>query len=177
MTVLFLLILGLWLAVSVVNQLCPGRSRLSRRLAEAVARYDVCFLIPDYRYFAPDPPAYDLDIVYRDRLVDGSLTPWRPIVRSSRTPWRAMWNPAKRKGQVLSDRSRRLLRQIRWSARGVGRVAEVLRSDEYASLVRCVTAASHSRHTCHAQFAVVVSTGFDTRTRATPAFVSPFFAV
>jgi hypothetical protein len=162
----------LWFAASLVNQIGP-RFAWSRRIADAAARYDVCHLIPNYRYFAPHPPAVDLELLYRDRLRDGSLTRWHTLNGSTDSAWRRVWNPGKRRYAVVSKRGLALLRAA--PARLDGRPADPRLSTDYLALARYVSGATHSLAGDATQFAIAVDAGVDARTGPAIAFVSPFF--
>src|SRR5439155_1736988 len=54
--------------------------------------------------FAPNPGVSDHYLLFRDRLVTGSVTCWREIALSDRRRWwRAVWHPHRRRRKALMD--------------------------------------------------------------------------
>ncbi len=61
-----------WFAVSAATQFPAVRRR--------VDRFDISgMLLPSWRFFAPWPAVHDLDLLVRDLLPDGSVTPFRDV--------------------------------------------------------------------------------------------------
>lgn len=61
-------------------------------------------LVPEWRFFAPQPAQGDYHLLYRDRYHDGSLTNWtevRPTME--RRWWNVAWNPGKRERKAVFD--------------------------------------------------------------------------
>ncbi len=90
-------LLGAWFGVTVLNQL--GRRPLAApRWMRAVSA------LPNWRLFAPNPVVSDHELLYRDRLADGTVTPVRHLaLRQRRRPWHLLWNPRNRTAKVLTD--------------------------------------------------------------------------
>jgi hypothetical protein len=66
--------------------------------------YDVFSLIPSWTFFAPRPGTSDLNLLYRDRLIDGQLTPWREVPLGGSPGFlRSIWNPQKRCQKCVVD--------------------------------------------------------------------------
>jgi hypothetical protein len=94
-----------WLAVSAVGQI---PCELTRRLR----RVDLCGLIPHWTFFAPVPGTADYFLLYRDQLLDGSLTDWRELpLCDSRKLWHLIWNPGKREKKALFDLTTALMQE------------------------------------------------------------------
>jgi hypothetical protein len=89
--------LGLWLALSLVNQVRNGR--YLRRAKDL----DVAALIPCWTFFAPRPGITDFDLIYRDAASDGFVTPWRVVRRPGPDRARWLWHPAKRHEKLVTD--------------------------------------------------------------------------
>jgi hypothetical protein len=89
-------ILGLWALASLLA--------LIERCREPIRLYDVLFLIPEWKFFAPVPGQWDFHLLYRDRLGDGSITEWTEVVVGNpRRWWNAFWNPRKRGKKAVLD--------------------------------------------------------------------------
>jgi hypothetical protein len=168
-------LLALWFICSLANQFCPGRWRWGRRFTAILKRTDPLALVPDYRYFAPAPPAFDLELLYRDRLRDGSVTPWRAFDISSDPRWRLFWNSGKRRYQAAADHCARLIHQATLQIVGQRTAEQMYLSSSYVAVVQYVAGASHSIAGVETQFLIAVSAGFDTRREPAIALVSPFF--
>ena len=175
MSVLVTAILAAWLALSIVNQFRPGRFRWCRGLLDWVFRYDVLYLIPDYPFFAPYPVTLDYELLYRDRLADGSVTAWRALEFSSNSVWRAIWNPRKRQSRRLMTLCVNLSRQARLQIEGRLGPDEIYLSEPYVGLAQCIAAAPHSIAGLEAQFLIAVNPGVETRKAPAIVFVSPLF--
>lgn len=86
-----------WLLLSILVQFN------NIRWLRIIRGIDVFCLLPAWTFFAPRPGTSDVNLLYRDRLVDGSTTPWRAT--SFRDPgWiRFLWNPYRRRQKCLFD--------------------------------------------------------------------------
>lgn len=61
-------------------------------------------LIPNWRFFAPEPARHDFHVVHRTRDADGAVTDWEETVPSSPRSWRhAVFFPERRRDKALSD--------------------------------------------------------------------------
>jgi hypothetical protein len=98
-------ILGAWLFMAILAQRRPSR----------ILRYDVLGLLPNCRFFAPRPIAFDFEIYSRsfDRL--GAPSVWKPLVTSVKGSWCCLWNPGHRLRKTCADLTK-LLRQHRKNA-------------------------------------------------------------
>lgn len=70
--------------------------------------------LPDWRFFAPVPPAHDLVLEYRTRDRAGHVGPWLAVetVRRRRW-WNAVVHPGSRRAQAYKQVARHLLAQRR----------------------------------------------------------------
>jgi hypothetical protein len=90
------------------------------RLNVRIRMSDWFALVPEWKFFAPEPGRWDYYLVYRDQLMDGSVTEWtEAIVAGSRTKWNAFWNPTKRGRKALLDATNELAAHIRVEDRGI----------------------------------------------------------
>jgi hypothetical protein len=174
MSPMIVTLLMIWLGASIVNQFRVGHFAWTRSILHALDRCDPFFFVPSYAFFAPAPLTYDFEVVYRDRLVNESVTPWRVVALFSSRRYRAIWNPEKRKYKVASDLCWKLVREIRWQLSGLRTPNQLYLSVPYVALANYVAYLPHSVASIETQFAVVARPGFDTRKAAAVVFVSPF---
>src|SRR5712692_6486188 len=74
------------------------------KLANVVRRIDYVALVPDWRFFAPNPLQHDYHLLYRDQYIDGRCSNWTELrPAQERCWWNAIWNPAKRSNKALFD--------------------------------------------------------------------------
>ena len=87
---------GLWFLLSLLV--------LVPRLRPYIRLWDICSLVPEWKFFAPNPAQGDYHLLYRDQLPDGTVTPWTEIMLAqTRCWWNAAWNPGKRPNKALFD--------------------------------------------------------------------------
>src|SRR5215467_11033948 len=94
-------ILAAWLGLSILNQIRPAWIR-------SVKRFDIFSAIPIFTFFAPRPGISDWHILYRDKLVDDTVTDWRELLPLPTLTWRKLiirlfLNPVKRERKIASD--------------------------------------------------------------------------
>lgn len=87
-----------WLTLTLVNQ-HPNRA------FDIGRRYDVTgMLIPNWRFFAPNPAVHDYRVGHRLIFADGSTSEWRETRQvSSRRPWSMFYFPARRRDKAVID--------------------------------------------------------------------------
>lgn len=86
----------LWALLSIVV--------LSPKACAYLRTWDVCSLIPEWKFFAPNPAQGDFHLLYRDRLADGTITPWTEVRFSERASLLcALWNAGRREPKALFD--------------------------------------------------------------------------
>jgi hypothetical protein len=112
-------------------------------------------LIPNWSFFAPNPVTKDLALMYRDRLDDGAVSPWREIadVHTSTRAWRFAWNPNGRPAKAVSDACNRLVSLLRQV--DTPRPERVFLSVPYLLLLNRVSNVSVGIGVCFRQFALV----------------------
>jgi len=115
-------------------------------------------LIPRWTFFAPNPISSDYHVIYRDRMEDGTLGPWKTseALASRNALLAALWNPRKRSRKALTDWMRNLKRVVR---RSRGRENVVRMSFPYIALLYFVSHLEHDESSCSTQFAVVQTFG------------------
>lgn len=90
-------VLVLWSALSLGAQIRIGR------WPSVLQYHDAFSLIPSWTFFAPRPGTSDVNLLYRDRLADGQLTPWREVALGDPGVLRWLWNPSKRRRKCVTD--------------------------------------------------------------------------
>jgi hypothetical protein len=74
------------------------------RLRPYIRVWDIFSLVPEWKFFAPNPAQGDYILLYRDQLADGTVTPWTEVaLAQKRRWWNAAWNPGKRANKALFD--------------------------------------------------------------------------
>ena len=86
----------IWAAVSVLVYI-PALNGIIRGI-------DIFSVVPEWRFFAPNPGRNDFHLLFRDRFQDGSLGHWTELQTLTVRPWwHAFWNPHKRRNKALLD--------------------------------------------------------------------------
>jgi hypothetical protein len=99
--------LGGWLAATVRFHV-PIADNLELR------RKDLFGLVPDWRFFAPTPAKLDYHVLYRDRLVDGTMSDWTELQFGRPRRWYCfVWNPYRRDRKGMFDLVTEMARIIR----------------------------------------------------------------
>lgn len=136
--------LGGWLLLSVLV--------LVPRLTLPIRLLDPLSVIPEWKFFAPNPAQGDYCLLYRDQFPDGSLTPWTEVVQSAgRRWWSMLWNPGKRANKALFDAVVELGRQARAQAEGLEA------SFAYLTLLNYVSVLPRMSHARVTQFLILYS--------------------
>ncbi|WP_344424787.1 hypothetical protein [Amycolatopsis minnesotensis] len=69
--------------------------------------------IPNWRFFAPLPGRHDYNVLYRDRLPDGTVTAWREEeISVPRKMLQMVWHPRRRMEKALSDVASQLFSMV-----------------------------------------------------------------
>lgn len=151
---------GLWFAASVAGQKLwrPARTR---------SRWDRFHLvIPDWRFFAPDPGVYDHHLLVRGLNDAGEAGPWREITGiEDRQPLHAFWNPGQRGDKAVFDVCAELFRFVE-RHRGDHIPADELAnrvqlSVAYLTLLNYVAGRIEEPGSTEVQFMIAVSGGLD----------------
>ncbi|WUH97632.1 hypothetical protein OHR68_29485 [Spirillospora sp. NBC_00431] len=87
-----------WLGVTVLSQ-------HPERLFDGLRRYDpVGALIPNWRFFAPEPAQHDFHVLHRVMTADGASTEWRLTTQIADRSWKDwIWFPSRRQEKGLFD--------------------------------------------------------------------------
>ncbi|WP_128380537.1 DUF5819 family protein [Streptomyces cavernae] len=135
---------------------------------------DIFSLLPNWRFFAPNPAVYDYHFLYRTVDSDGTASTWTDISGiEDRKPTHLVWFPTRRADKSVFDACQEILQLL---DQGFGAAA---RTPGY----RLVTArvrdriAARGEETGEArgfQFALASGTGYDLRHKPQLLFVSPY---
>lgn len=150
-------IFATWFGVTVFGQ------KLYRS-NDRVSVWDKLYLVvPDWRFFAPDPGVFDHHLLMRDELADGAFTGFQEITSvEERKPSHALWHPHRRAEKTVFDVETELLRQVRRSSQTDGAADEKVQlSVPYLTLLAHVTAQDHHPEAVRTQFLICVSGGYD----------------
>jgi hypothetical protein len=162
-----------WFGLTVVGQkLYRDQSRRSR--------WDKLYLIvPDWRFFAPNPGIHDHHLLLRDQLTDGTLTGWREISSlEERTLLHSVWHPHRRAEKTVFDASAELLRFIGQHGQLDGNADPTVQlSVPYLTLLAHVTTREHHPDAVRTQFLIAVSGGYEEEDEPTMVFLSEFHAL
>ena len=157
-----------WFALTVAQQ-------ADRPLALGTRIDPTAMAIPNWRFFAPTPARHDFNVLYRDKLDDGSLTPWREQeVVINRTLLQMVWHPGRRMEKALFDVASELLK----ATEQVPEPERIQLTVPYLALLNFATnqVVHHPRAT-QVQFLIAQSAGHDTTVEPRMLFLSDFHAV
>jgi hypothetical protein len=163
--------LGAWLVATAAGQ---HPNRAFDRVRE---RDPIGLLLPDWRFFAPDPAQHDFRVLHRVVAADGGLTLWRETTRVAPRAWHhAIWFPDRRRDKALFDICRELI--------GLTTApAEDLASSAPFQLLRDFVAREVRREAAGGapprgfQFLIARHTGHDQQHEPDYLFASPYVAL
>lgn len=90
--------LGLWFAGTALKNEPTRKWRWSERIDP------VALVLPDWRFFAPNPGVHDNHILFRDELPDGEVTDWQEVtVVRQRKLSHIVWYPDRREEKIFFD--------------------------------------------------------------------------
>ncbi|WP_039737341.1 hypothetical protein [Saccharomonospora halophila] len=165
--------LGTWFGLTVVGQ------KLYRDQRRQTVWDRLYLLIPDWRFFAPNPGIHDHHLLLRDRLTDDSLTEFREVSRvRERTLLQALWHPHRRAEKTIFDSVAELLRYVGQHGEGRrGPDPSLQLSVPYLTLLAYVTAREHHPDAVRTQFLIAISGGYETEDEPTMVFLSEWHAL
>jgi hypothetical protein len=97
MSAVFIAILEIWLILTILVQFPCFK------WVKWLRDRDYFALLPNWSFFAPNPGTSDLQILYRDKLSDGQLTPWQAVAFREGSLLHAIWNPEKRLHKAITN--------------------------------------------------------------------------
>jgi hypothetical protein len=160
--------LAVWFGVTLVSQ---HPNRMFDRL-RTLDRFGI--VIPNWRFFAPEPAQHDMHVVYRVLTADGGQTAWSEGNSIRERSWvQAVWFPERRRDKAVFDISAELLPLL--GAPG----ADVTAMPAYRVLREFIEAAVRREHAEAPlpkgfQFALVRGGGYDEAGDPEYLLFSPF---
>ncbi|KFG02472.1 DUF5819 family protein [Streptomyces europaeiscabiei] len=136
---------------------------------------DVLSLVPNWRFFAPNPCMHDSHFLYRTVDADGNASPWLDaFATETRKPQHIVWFPTRRADKGVVDACADILPTLEF-----GGFEAASRSPGYRMVTEHLRVLIRSRGPVDEevrgfQFALARATGYDTRHRPELLFVSPF---
>src|SRR5215211_6592353 len=157
---IFLLV---WLAISAICQIPSSLERWLRA-------HDLLLLIPRWHFFGPKPGTRDFHLLYRDRLSDGRVLPWREVPPSKPPRWvSAIWNPGRRYNKALHDGTQELTKACSSLS---DYTAPIKLTVPYIAILNFVSCLPRSYDACDTQFLIMSSDGYDKASKPTTVFLS-----
>lgn len=162
-----------WFGLTVVGQ------KLYRDSRKRSSWDKLCLIIPDWRFFAPNPGIHDHHLLMRDRFADGTLAPWQEVSSlEERTLLHALWHPHRRAEKSIFDTSAELLRYIGQHEQANGNADPTVQlSVPYLTLLSHVSTRAHHPDAEQVQFLIAVSGGYEEEDEPMMVFLSEFHAL
>ncbi|BBC29811.1 uncharacterized protein SGFS_011050 [Streptomyces graminofaciens] len=143
---------------------------------------DIFSMLPNWRFFAPNPAMYDYHFLYRTVHADGSASTWHDISGiEDRKPMHLIWFPTRRADKSVFDACQEMLQRLDHGFPAVVRtpgyrlVVERVRARITAGDETVGEAAPGGTAEARGfQFALASGTGYDLRHKPQLLFVSPF---
>ncbi|WP_284756239.1 hypothetical protein [Arthrobacter sp. efr-133-R2A-120] len=130
-------------------------------------------LIPNWRFFAPDPAGHDYHLFYRLVDQEGTATSWHLLeIVAARNPFQTLWFPGRRDEKAAFDLASDLLPIITGPMPDVATTAPAFRL--MAASMRSRLSADHPPRYPGFQFSLVRDSGFDQESEPEVLFASPF---
>jgi hypothetical protein len=122
MDITILVVFSAWAVLSVLSQQArPGKNKLKA--------LDLLDILPNYKFFCPNPITYDYHLYYRTGSLTGLPGEWKEIYISKKTAFLcAIWNPSKKNRKVFT----RIINEI--IKRKDGKPKKLLRKNTYLLL-------------------------------------------
>lgn len=164
-------LLCVWLVASIWKQIVLVIEIARRVPLTGGLKVDPFGLVPCWLLWS-NPGTEEYFVLYRDRLISGSLTPWRNSWSMPRNPFRWICNPHLRKWKTCFDAWFLLLGSV---AIGKKQPAEMFMSRTYLSTAVYISNLQPSLGVEFRQFMVARTSIVDQEKPAEILFVSPFF--
>lgn len=155
--------LVVWFVISVCAQ-------LNLKWIGVLRSFDILCLIPAWTFFAPRPGTTDINLLYRDQLIDGTLTPWRSIPAKNPGVLRWIWNPYRRRRKCLFDMSQNLM----LFAAEVKSVERIVLDVAYIDLLNFVSELPRNSLHASTQFLLAYTPGASREDEPQILFISAF---
>ncbi|HET9173284.1 MAG TPA: hypothetical protein VFN97_27895 [Actinospica sp.] len=160
--------LAAWFTVSAAGQ-------HPQRAFDRVRNYDrLGLLLPNWRFFAPEPAQHDFHLLHRVLTHDDEQTLWSESSSITPRDWKQMfWFPDRRREKALFDICGEILGITAQPALDVTRFGSYLLLRDFVT--RAVRAEYAERPQPQGfQFVIARHTGFDTENEPEYLFISPF---
>ena len=141
------------------------------RWRDALSPWDYFSLLPGWTFFAPVPGTSDYHWLFRDRLRDGTLTPWTELSRvRERSVVTAVLNPDKRKLKTMLD----IIGELSSPTLNESGHSAVAVSLSYLLLLHSVCSMRHPVESTQTQFLVMSASGVTPGEEPKALFLSAF---
>jgi len=152
-------LLGLWMLFSIAV--------LHPRWRLYIRAWDIFAVVPEWKFFAPNPAQGDFHLLYRDHLSEGTVTPWTEIHIGATRSWCCvLWNPRRRQTKALFDAVSHL------NATAQAAPQTVVGSLPYLTLLLYISSMPRLINPAFTQFLVVHSFGIFSDTEPAIVFLS-----
>ncbi|PXA76675.1 MULTISPECIES: DUF5819 family protein [Auritidibacter] len=157
--------LGIWATATVLSQFDIGR-----KTATKIDKTGL--MVPDWRFFAPNPACHEIRLVYRSQLPNGDVTNWQELTYSQKRRFtHLIWAPHRRLEKGLFDATDELVR----THESTQDFQRVKLSTAYLTLLNTVThKGEHPQDSVRTQFMLMRATSYEPRVAPEPVLVSDF---
>jgi hypothetical protein len=149
------LVLGTWFLASTVKQ------EPTRKLKALDSLDSRGIVLPEWRFFAPNPGVHDTHLLTRDQLTDGTLTPWTECFPAMpRKVRQIFWHPDRRAEKVVMDAMGEIIRVLDMDV--LVKKEDLQVTITYLVLLNYVThGRPHPDDAVRTQFLIARSTGYE----------------
>jgi len=92
-----------WALCIILLALTLACQRPGTRWLRTLKDRDVAALLPAWTFFAPNPGVTDTRLLWRDLRPDATASAWHEVLPPRASLLRAVWNPRKRQGKLITD--------------------------------------------------------------------------
>jgi hypothetical protein len=161
LTILVLIFYIFWAMISILSQ---GESPVVGRLKA----YDLFNMIPNYKFFCPNPIKKDYHLYYRNLLQKDQTGEWKEIIIGKRNRViGCIWNPAKRDRKVFYKAVRTIRKQT-------AKKEKVLSGHMYLLVLNMVKSIARNENSRAVQFKLTAKQNYRTKVEEVILFTSPF---
>jgi hypothetical protein len=153
-------------------------SQHPQRAFDRVFGYDPTgLLVPDFRFFGPEPVKHDFHVIQRVTTTSGEPAPWREVTRIPARAWHhAVWFPDRRRDKAMFDVCRELVGLAALPKLDVATTTPFQLVRDFVAL-RVRREASGSTPPQGFQFLIARHTGYDPAHDPEYLFLSPYVAL
>jgi hypothetical protein len=166
-----------WYLLSVLQQfllLMPSdkTANVRSRVFASLRRWDGLRVLPYWTLFSTVYD-HDLRLLYRDRLYDGQLTPWKALDGECHQVLKCIWNPDRRRKKAIIDICAHVVNLLQRET--TIPINSLVRSGSYLSLAGYVSGVPHWPLSESTQFIIARTFSHDEPKPPEILFVSPVF--